>query len=102
MYQADFYIRKVNDLMNGGAIAYTTIQDGDSKITRVSTVDMARLYRDMHKELVGQLNALTYAYRQSDAQARSINYLNIDNTWRGTAGYDSYTYGNNGSYYIGS
>lgn len=89
MYQADFYTTKVNNLMDGNAISFTTIQDGDSRITRVSSVDMARLYRDMQKELNAQLNSLTLAYRQADSLARSVNYLGIDNTWRGTMGYGS-------------
>jgi hypothetical protein len=84
------FLGKLNNLTtNCHTIAFTTIQDGDSRITRVSSVDMARLYRDMQKELNAQLNSLTLAYRQSDSLGRSVNYLGIDNTWRGTVGYNS-------------
>ena len=82
-YEADYYISKFNTLANGTDIAFITIADGDSRITKASIVDLMRVYRDMQKQLNAQLNALAYNYRQADAFARSVDYLSVDNSWNG-------------------
>lgn len=88
MYEADFYTNKLNALANGTDIAFTTIRDGDSQITRASTVDFMRLYRDMQKQINLEVNNLAYNYRQADTLARAVNYLSIDNSWNGSAAFD--------------
>lgn len=88
MYERDFYTAKFNGLANGTDIAWTVIRDGDSTISRSSTVDMMRVYRDMQGQLNRQVNNLSYNYRQADAFARVVNYLNIDNSWNGSAAFD--------------
>lgn len=88
MYEAAFYTQKANSLANGTDIAWVSIVDGDSRITKSSTVDFIRVYRDMQKQLNAQVNSLAYNYRQADALARSVNYLNIDSSWNGSAAYD--------------
>lgn len=83
MYEADFYTRKVNVLLNGTDIAWTTLKDGDSTITRSSIVDQARLYRDMQKQLNDQLRVIVAAYRQTNANARSVDFYSQNNNWNG-------------------
>ena len=88
MYERDFYSQKFNSLSNGTDIAWTSIEDGDSRIVRSSTVDMMRVYRDMQKQLNLQINNLAYNYRQADAMARAVDYLSIDNSWNGSAAFN--------------
>lgn len=88
MYERDFYNQKLNVLANGTDIAWVSLADGDSRIVRSSIVDMMRLYRDMQNQLNRQVNNLAYNYRQADAFARAVNYLDIDNSWNGSTAYD--------------
>lgn len=81
MYEADFYTRKVNALMGGTDIAWTSLVDGDSRITRSSIVDQARLYRDMQKELNLKVKNLVSAYRQDNSNGRSVDFYDINNGW---------------------
>lgn len=88
MYQRNFYTSKLNQIANGTDIPFVSIQDGDSRITRVNFGEMMKVYRDMQKQLNMQVNNLAYNYRQADAMARSVSYLNIDNSWNGSAAFD--------------
>lgn len=96
MYEVDFYTRKVNALMGGTDLAWTRLTDGDSTIVRSSNVDVARLYRDMQKQLNDQLRVLVTAYRQAGAGSRSVDYYDIDPNWNAGLGN-----GNGGSYLQG-
>lgn len=82
MYETDFYTRKANALLNGTDIDWISIQDGDGRIVRSSTLDKARLYRDLQKEQYLQLKNLVAAYRQDNANGRSVDFFDIDNGWR--------------------
>lgn len=92
MYEVDFYTRKVNALMGGTDVAWTRLTDGDSTIVRSSSVDVARLYRDMQKQLNDQLRVLVTAYRQASAQSRSVDFYDIDPNWNSGGSLNGGTY----------
>jgi hypothetical protein len=86
MYEVDFYTRKINALTNGSDIDYVTIVDGDSRITRTSTLDKIRLLRDMQSQLQRQLRILLSSYRQGRSNARTVDFYDIDSSWAGYIG----------------
>lgn len=75
MYERDFYTRKLNQLLDGDAIMWTRLTDGDSTVVRSSIVDTARIYRDMQAQLNEQLNMALGSYRKGRAQPSSVDYL---------------------------
>lgn len=87
-YQVDFYTAKANSIANGTDVGWVSLADGDSRIVRASPVDYLRVYRDMQKQLNLELNNMAYNYRMARGMARSVDMLNIDNSWNGTAAYD--------------
>jgi len=83
MYEADFYIAKLNQVnagLNPGVISLT---EGDSKIQFINPVEQAKVYKEMQRQLNEQLVFLTSAYRQGEAFPRSVNYPTILNFWGG-------------------
>jgi len=80
MYEKDFYTRKLNQLMAGDAIMWTRVQDGDSSIVRSDLVNVARLYRDMQKQLDEQLNMVIGSYRKGRAMPSSVDYFTLTNS----------------------
>lgn len=88
LYQRDHYTTKLNQVLQGYATSFTTLQEGDSRISRSSTADVARVYRDMQKQLNDQLIFLVNSYRQNEGQPSSVLYPLLVNTF----GY-SYAYG---------
>ena len=92
MYEADFYTRKIAILAAGLSIPWVSIADGDSRIVRVSSVDLMRLYRDMQKNLNDQVNRLATTYRLDGTLARDVNFYNLVNGFGygwGCGGYGS-------------
>ncbi len=88
LYQRDWYTTKLNQVLQGYGTSFTTLQEGDSRISRSSTADVARVYRDMQKQLNDQLIFLVNSYRQNEGQPSSVLYPMLVNTF----GY-SYAYG---------
>ncbi len=88
LYQRDWYTTKLNQVLQGYATSFTRLQEGDSSISRSSTADVARVYRDMQKQLNDQLIFLVNSYRQNEGQPSSVLYPMLVNTF----GY-SYAYG---------
>jgi len=77
LYEVDYWTTKLNTLLNGNDLSWTTLQDGDSRITRVSAVEQGRLYRDMQKQLMDQLNRQILAYNLGNSAPNSVDYPNI-------------------------
>lgn len=88
LYQRDYYTTKLNQVLQGYATSFTRLQEGDSSISRSSTADVARVYRDMQKQLNDQLIFLVNSYRQNEGQPSSVLYPTLVSTF----GY-SYAYG---------
>lgn len=86
MYQKDYYTMKLNQTLQGYGTSFVTLVEGDSRITRASTVDVARVYRDMQKELNDELSMQIASYRQNLAQPQSVIYPTIVNTVGGNGG----------------
>lgn len=80
MYERDYYTTKLNQLLNGDAIAWTRLTDGDSTVVRSSVVDIARVYRDMQQQLNGQLQMAIGSYRKGRAQPSSVDYFTFTNS----------------------
>lgn len=87
LYEQDFYTRKINVLANGTDVAWVTIVDGESRITRSDTVSQMKLYATMQKQLNQQLNLAVAAYRQDNSIAQSVDYYDIDNGFNDGAVY---------------
>jgi hypothetical protein len=89
MFIVDYYTRKANALLNGTDVDYVTIVDGDSRITRATTLDRARLLSAMQKQAETQLGLLIASYRQGLSNARPVDFYNIDSNWApGQGGYN--------------
>lgn len=80
-YEVDYYTAKLNQTLAGYNTSFVTLVEGDSRVTRASTVDVARVYRDMQKQLNDQLGMLIASYRQLKSLPESIIYPTILNTY---------------------
>lgn len=86
VYQVGFYNTRLNQTLGGLNPGVVTIQDGDSRVSFTSPVDIARIYRDMRKQSWDELMSLVYAYRQNESQPSSTDFVTIANV-PGAAGY---------------
>ena len=75
MYQTDYYTTKLNQTLNGTDISWTSLSEGDSRITRVSAVEQAKVYKDMSRQLNDQLQYLITTYRTNPMQPRSVEFV---------------------------
>lgn len=87
LYERDYYVTKLNQVLQGYATSFTRLQEGDSTISRSSTADVARVYRDMQKQLNEQLTYLVSSYRQGEGTPSSVLYPTLVNTYGNGYGY---------------
>ncbi len=90
LYERDYYTTKLNQVLQGYGTSFTTLSEGDSRISRSSTADIARIYRDMQKQLNEQFTYLLNSYRQNEAQPRSVIYPTLVQAYGGDAGAGSW------------
>lgn len=64
--------------MGGNALPWTSLAEGDSRISRVNAANLGKEYREMSKTAYDQLWNLVSAYRSSEGGdlARSVAYYN--------------------------
>jgi hypothetical protein len=83
MYQVEFYSRKVAQLAAGLDQGVISLADGDSRLVFTSVVDKQRLYRDMYREMLAELNKLATTYRVDKTIVEDVKYYNLDSTYGG-------------------
>jgi hypothetical protein len=55
MYQSNFYEKEALKILRGGGSFWTSISEGDTKISRANVRDISKAYLELHKEAEGQL-----------------------------------------------
>lgn len=87
LFQVDYYTRKVNQLANGlGGNTVVSLAEDDRRIVFVNTVDKMRLYRDMQKQLMDQLDKDISAYRNDALSPQDVKFYNFLNGFYGCGG----------------
>lgn len=99
MYESDFWGQKLAKITAGQEIQWTRLEEGDSKITRVSSVEQGKLYKDMQRQTNEQLNYLVNVYRQNSSTARSVDFYTIDNNNWGSYWVNNFFITDNGNLY---
>jgi len=74
MYISEYYSRKINQIIGGTDISWTSIGDGDSKITRSSQTEVAKVYKDLKKQADEEITRLTNAYRVNASEPSTVDY----------------------------
>ena len=74
MYQAGYYrVQSVNVLAGGGQTLWTSLSEGDSKISRSNMVDVAKQFRELYVETELQLNKQIHYYTLNHTTPQGIN-----------------------------
>jgi uncharacterized lipoprotein YehR (DUF1307 family) len=74
MYVSEYCVKKINAIIGGTEIAWTTVKDGDSTITRSSQTEMAKIYKDLKKQTDEELDKLVGSYRINASSPISVDY----------------------------
>ena len=74
LYISEYYTRKINSILGGTEIAWTTIKDGDSTVTRSSQTETAKVFKDLKKQSDEQLVRLVGSYRVNASAPLTIDY----------------------------
>lgn len=74
MYQSEYYTRKIMSIAGGTDISWTSIQDGDSRITRSSQTETAKMFKDMKRLADEELIRLIGSYRVNASTPSTIQY----------------------------
>lgn len=74
MYVSEYYGRKINQIIGGTEISWTSIGDGDSKITRSSQTEMAKVFKDLKKQADEEIIRLTNSYRVNASAPGTIDF----------------------------
>ena len=81
MYEKDFYTTKMNQAMAGLAPGNGAIElvEGDSRIRLVNPVEMAKVYKEMQRQLMEQLQYAVATYRIDRCLPDSVIFPTIIN-----------------------
>lgn len=74
MYSSEYYARKIMQIAGGTDINWTSVQDGDSRITRSSQTEVGKLFKDMKKQSDEKLDKLVGSYRINASTPSSVEY----------------------------
>lgn len=86
MYERDYYVTKLNQTLAGlapgnGAIE---ISEGDSRVKFINPVEMAKVYKDLLRQLNEQLNLVVATYRIDKSLPSTVVFPMI---WNMVGGY---------------
>ena len=81
MYASEYYSRKINQIIGGTDIYWTSIIDGDSKITRTSQAEIAKVFKDLKKQSEEELYKLISMYRVNASGPTTVDYMPPMRTW---------------------
>lgn len=74
MYISEYYTRKIMQIAGGTDISWTSIQDGDSRITRSSQTETAKMFKDMKRLADEEIIRLVGSYRVNASGPSTIQY----------------------------
>lgn len=74
IYLSDYYGRKINQIIGGTDISFTTIRDGDSTITISNQNERAKVFKDLKKEADKEATRLAGEYRMNNSVSRTVDY----------------------------
>lgn len=74
MYMSEYFIKKINAIIGGTEIAWTTVKDGDSTITRSSQTEMAKIYKDLKRQTDEELERLVGSYRINASPPLGVDF----------------------------
>lgn len=79
MYQSDYFGTKLLQTLAGLSPGVLELRDGDSALKFVNPVEQAKVYKDMQRQINGELGQQVASYRQQNSQPSSVNYPFIVN-----------------------
>ena len=74
MYISEYYTKKIMAIAGGTDISWTSIQDGDSRITRSSQTETAKMFKDLKRLADEELIRLTNNYRVNASTPSTVQY----------------------------
>jgi hypothetical protein len=74
LYISEYYTKKINSILGGTEIAWTTVKDGDSTIIRSSQTETAKVFKDLKKQSDEELIRLIGSYRVGASGPLTVDY----------------------------
>lgn len=79
LYLVDYYAKAALQTQGApGTLQWTSLAEGDTKISRANPNEIAKFYKDLQKAAQTQLDNLVDLYRRNSALARSSDYPQIE------------------------
>jgi len=74
LYISEYYSKKINQIIGGTEISWTTLKDGDSTIVRSSQTEMAKVFKDLKRQSDEEIIRLVGSYRVNASSALTVDY----------------------------
>lgn len=82
MYEMGYYQTKLAQTLAGLNPGIVSLQDGDSRIVFTNSVEQAKVYKEMQKQLNDQLTMAVSQYRQQESQPSAVDMpLIVNGAW---------------------